>query len=222
MSLRLSTKFLLSLISLDATHVLIWSRRRWRTRRRRRRREGVRAEEAERERKRERDAGTGLQQVLMETELKQTLPLAERDAISDSHTPPSQLLFGWERRCRVGTGEVSEVSPPRLRPSSEHSDGRQNLAGSALTNLQLFNLFLEVGFIFLLLVCVGCIVKLRRRKKRAQIPISLGEDSHLGRAVQQSWLTFCQMSSNCSTPSPTFFRHRSISPAEKRTAIPSK
>lgn len=43
MSLRLSTKFLLSLISLDATHVLIWSRRRWRTRRRRR--EGVRAEE---------------------------------------------------------------------------------------------------------------------------------------------------------------------------------
>lgn len=27
-----------------------------------------------------------------------------------------------------------------------------------------------------------------------------------------SFLTFCQMSSNCSTPSATFFRHRSISP----------
>lgn len=35
-SLRFSTSCLLSLISLDATHVLIWSRRRWGTRRRRR------------------------------------------------------------------------------------------------------------------------------------------------------------------------------------------
>lgn len=37
MSLRFSISCLLSLISLDATHVLIWSRRRWGPRRRRRR-----------------------------------------------------------------------------------------------------------------------------------------------------------------------------------------
>lgn len=34
---------------------------------------------------------------------------------------------------------------------------------------------------------------------------------------RQSLLTFCQMSSNCSTPSATFFRHRSISPGREET-----
>ena len=33
--------------------------------------------------------------------------------------------------------------------------------------------------------------------------------------------TFCQMSSNCSTPSVTLFRHRSISPEGKRDSTPS-
>lgn len=53
MSLRFSTSCLLSLISLDATHVLIWSRRRWGTRRRRGR-DTERRRQNDRERKRER------------------------------------------------------------------------------------------------------------------------------------------------------------------------
>lgn len=49
MSLRFSTSCLLSLISLDATHVLIWSRRRWGTRRRGRDTERGRQIERERD-----------------------------------------------------------------------------------------------------------------------------------------------------------------------------
>ena len=42
-------------------------------------------------------------------------------------------------------------------------------------------------------------------------------EKHLG--VQLLHRTFCQMSSNCSTPSATLFRHLSISPGleEERT-----
>lgn len=109
MSLRFSTSCLLSLISLDATHVLIWSRRRWGTRRRRRRRgrgtERRRQREIERERGRDADTlvntcrdssstvmdgelgvctrQTGLAWilVLMVTEMMHALPLADHGDI---------------------------------------------------------------------------------------------------------------------------------------------
>lgn len=53
------------------------------------------------------------------------------------------------------------------------TDSRQNFGGPAPIYLQLFNLFLEVCFIFLLLVCVCCIVKLQRGKKRVRQSVGI-------------------------------------------------
>lgn len=104
MSLRFSTSCLLSLISLDATHVLIWSRRRWGTRRRRKGRDTERRRQSERERKREvhqwihevtrlqqswmvnlvstcKQTGLAWILVLMVREMKHSPPLADHDDI---------------------------------------------------------------------------------------------------------------------------------------------
>lgn len=45
-----------------------------------------------------------------------------------------------------------------------------------------------------------------------QLYLNGSKMNHLSQSQWRSFLTFCQMSSNCSTPSATFFRHRSISP----------